>query len=145
MFFNKKVNKKTKKTQFKNKLITFVLISNNPLRHDQQKKKKEKTKKTGQNRFKNVRERIRTLDLLVRSQTLYPAELHVRNKYKTCRRPGSNRYGYYYPRDFKSRASANSATPAKIRKITRAAMHQNDLWYFAKQSTNHRRCHKRRR
>ena len=29
-----------------------------------------------------------------------------------CRRPGSNRYGYYYPRDFKSRASANSATAA---------------------------------
>ncbi len=29
-----------------------------------------------------------------------------------CRRPGSNRYGYYYPRDFKSRASASSATPA---------------------------------
>ena len=29
-----------------------------------------------------------------------------------CRRPGSNRYGYHYPRDFKSRASAYSATPA---------------------------------
>lgn len=29
-----------------------------------------------------------------------------------CRRPESNRYGYYYPRDFKSRASADSATPA---------------------------------
>ena len=29
------------------------------------------------------------------------------------RRPGSNRYGYYYPRDFKSRASAYSATPAQ--------------------------------
>ena len=30
-----------------------------------------------------------------------------------CRRPGSNRHGYHYPRDFKSRASANSATAAK--------------------------------
>ena len=29
-----------------------------------------------------------------------------------CRRPGSNRYGYFYPRDFKSRASASSATAA---------------------------------
>ncbi len=29
-----------------------------------------------------------------------------------CRRPESNRYGYRYPRDFKSRASASSATPA---------------------------------
>ena len=29
-----------------------------------------------------------------------------------CRWPGSNRYGYFYPRDFKSRASACSATPA---------------------------------
>ena len=29
-----------------------------------------------------------------------------------CRKPGSNRYGRNLPRDFKSRASANSATPA---------------------------------
>ena len=29
-----------------------------------------------------------------------------------CRRPESNRYGNYFPRDFKSRASASSATPA---------------------------------
>ena len=29
-----------------------------------------------------------------------------------CRRPGSNRYGRKVPRDFKSRASASSATPA---------------------------------
>ena len=29
-----------------------------------------------------------------------------------CRRPESNRYGKLIPRDFKSRASANSATPA---------------------------------
>ena len=31
---------------------------------------------------------------------------------KSCRRPESNRYGYHYPRDFKSRASASSATTA---------------------------------
>ena len=30
-----------------------------------------------------------------------------------CRRPESNRYGYHYPRDFKSRASASSATAAR--------------------------------
>ena len=30
-----------------------------------------------------------------------------------CRRPGSNRYEYHYSRDFKSRASASSATPAR--------------------------------
>ena len=32
---------------------------------------------------------------------------------KKCRRPESNRYGYHYPRDFKSRASASSATAAR--------------------------------
>ena len=32
--------------------------------------------------------------------------------FKSCRRPESNRYGYHYPRDFKSRASASSATAA---------------------------------
>ena len=32
-----------------------------------------------------------------------------------CRRPESNRYGYHYPRDFKSRASASSATAAYIK------------------------------
>ena len=31
----------------------------------------------------NVRERIRTLGLLVRSQTLYPAELHAHNPQKS--------------------------------------------------------------
>ena len=40
--------------------------------------------------------------------------------YEKCRRPGSNRHGYYYPRDFKSRASANSATAANVvRSVTR--------------------------
>ena len=38
----------------------------------------------------------------------------VRINKKRCRRPGSNRHGYYYPRDFKSRASANSATAAYV-------------------------------
>ena len=32
----------------------------------------------------DVRERIRTLDLLIRSQTLYPAELHVHFKCNSC-------------------------------------------------------------
>ena len=32
---------------------------------------------------------------------------------QSCRRPESNRYGYHYPRDFKSRASASSATAAR--------------------------------
>ncbi|MDF2565396.1 MAG: hypothetical protein K0Q53_1791, partial [Massilibacillus sp.] len=39
---------------------------------------------------------------------------HSKNNHvflKWCRGPESNRYGYYYPRDFKSRASASSATP----------------------------------
>ena len=35
------------------------------------------------------------------------------NNYKWCRGPESNRYGCFQPRDFKSRASASSATPAK--------------------------------
>ena len=34
-----------------------------------------------------------------------------------CRRPESNRYGYHYPRDFKSRASASSATPAIVKEV----------------------------
>ena len=38
--------------------------------------------------------------------------------YEWCRRPESNRYGYHYPRDFKSLASASSATAAdSINKI----------------------------
>ena len=35
-----------------------------------------------------------------------------------CRRPESNRYGYHYPRDFKSRASASSATAAAIKLLS---------------------------
>ena len=68
-----------------------------------------------------VRERIRTLGLLVRSQTLYPTELHAHKHL-----PGTfflrrcflnagdrNRTGTVLPQqDFKSCASASSATPA---------------------------------
>ena len=39
-----------------------------------------------------------------------------------CRRPWSNRHGYYYPRDFKSRASANSATAAYV--VRRGPIHE---------------------
>ncbi len=67
----------------------------------------------------NVREKIRTPDTLVRSQVLYPAELHVHTSSKyyifeacKCWRPESNRYGRLVPQDFKSCASACSATPA---------------------------------
>ena len=110
----------------------------------------------------SVREKIRTPDTLVRSQVLYPAELHVHNSFiatnifynlfeflssifllflmklyqkimnkecnkkieetinfhcflhfqSYCRRPESNRYGSLVPQDFKSCASACSATPA---------------------------------
>ena len=35
-----------------------------------------------------------------------------------CRGPESNRYGYLYPRDFKSRASASSATSAEVMEAT---------------------------
>ena len=35
-----------------------------------------------------------------------------------CRGPESNRYGYLYPRDFKSRASASSATSAESMEAT---------------------------
>ena len=41
-----------------------------------------------------------------------------------CRRPGSNRHGCRHPRDFKSRASANFATPAIARFIVSAALHK---------------------
>ena len=53
----------------------------------------------------------RTPNLLIRSQTLYPVELWVLN-IKQCRGPESNRYGDLSPQDFKSCASASSATPA---------------------------------
>lgn len=59
---------------------------------------------------KNAPKRSRTPNLLIRSQTLYPIELwaHI----KKCRGPESNRYGDHSPQDFKSCASASSATPA---------------------------------
>jgi hypothetical protein len=56
---------------------------------------------------------IRTPDLLIRSQTFYPAELRAQNIVKIwCRRPDLNWYGSHLPQDFKSCASADSATPA---------------------------------
>ena len=36
-----------------------------------------------------------------------------------CRRPGSNRHGPFGPWDFKSQASAYSATPALVEDATR--------------------------
>ena len=39
-------------------------------------------------------------------------KFNVSPTFHQCRRPESNRYGYHYPRDFKSRASACSATAA---------------------------------
>ena len=41
-----------------------------------------------------------------------------------CRRPGSNRHGCRHPRDFKSRASANFATPATACFIVSAPLHK---------------------
>ena len=65
----------------------------------------------------SVREKIRTPDTLVRSQVLYPAELrtHIqfivsRTRYNAGDR---NRTGtVFLQQDFKSCASASSATPA---------------------------------
>ena len=53
-------------------------------------------------------------DLRVMSPTSYqtalPRDIQFINR--RCRTPGSNRYDTFVSRDFKSRASANSATPA---------------------------------
>src|SRR6476659_7339893 len=57
-------------------------------------------------------ERSRTHNLLIRRQTLYPIELRAHIYLKWCRGPESNRYGSHLPQDFKSCASASSATPA---------------------------------
>ena len=57
-------------------------------------------------------DRSRTHNLLIRSQTLYPVELRALYL-NWCRGPESNRYGDLSPQDFKSCASASSATPAK--------------------------------
>ena len=66
----------------------------------------------------SVRERIRTPDTLVRSQVLYPAELHthiIKLLFKRVNAVDRNRTGTMSPpRDFKSRASASSATPAPM-------------------------------
>ena len=53
-------------------------------------------------------ERSRTPNLLIRSQTLYPIELRAH----MVPRAGSNPHGGHPPQDFKSCASACSATPA---------------------------------
>ena len=67
----------------------------------------------------------RTPNLLIRSQTLYPVELWVlfsiflhlpSSESVLCRGPESNRYGDHSPQDFKSCASASSATPARFGK-----------------------------
>ncbi len=63
----------------------------------------------GHNYVKNAPNRSRTCNRLIRSQVLYPIELWVRK----CRESESNRYGDHSPQDFKSCASASSATPAK--------------------------------
>ena len=62
--------------------------------------------------------RSRTHNLLIRSQTLYPIELRAQKK-KWCRGPESNRHGDHSPQDFKSCASASSATPAHLERKTR--------------------------
>ena len=67
--------------------------------------------------FAYVREKIRTPDTLVRSQVLYPAELRTHIQFivsETRYNAGDrNRTGtVFLQQDFKSCASASSATPA---------------------------------
>ena len=64
--------------------------------------------------FPYVRERIRTPDTLVRSQVLYPAELRTHILFSVSTNAGDrNRTGtVLLQQDFKSCASASSATPA---------------------------------
>ena len=65
-----------------------------------------------------VRDKIRTRGLLVRSQTLYPAELHVLNILNAGDRTWTGMS--LTSQDFKSCASANSATPAELYGTNRA-------------------------
>ena len=68
-------------------------------------------------RFSDIRSaqsRNRTNDTGIFSPLLYQLSYLGEVCVTPCRRPGSNRYGYHYPRDFKSRASASSATPAVL-------------------------------
>ena len=55
-------------------------------------------------------------DLRVMSPTSYqaalPCDIWYVGEENWCRKPGSNRYDTFVSQDFKSRASANSATPA---------------------------------
>ena len=62
---------------------------------------------------KSAPERSRTPNLSIRSQTLYPIELRAH----MVPRAGSNPHGGHPPQDFKSCASACSATPHVILKI----------------------------
>ena len=64
-----------------------------------------------------VREKIRTPDTLVRSQVLYPAELrtHISLSWHSTNAGDRNRTGtVFLQQDFKSCASASSATPAYV-------------------------------
>ena len=56
--------------------------------------------------------RNRTNDIRIFSPPLYQLSYLGRVNSTRCRRPESNRYEYRYSRDFKSRASASSATAA---------------------------------
>ena len=60
--------------------------------------------------FKILQLIVQTYDS-IKKETLYS---NISLTFKECRRPESNRYGYHYPRDFKSRASASSATAAYL-------------------------------
>ena len=64
----------------------------------------------------NAQGRNRTNDIRIFSPPLYQLSYRgISPDFRlNCRRPGSNRYEYHYSRDFKSRASASSATPAQM-------------------------------
>ena len=60
----------------------------------------------------NAQNRNRTSDTRIFSPLLYQLSYLGRKSFQ-CRRPGSNRYDTRVSQDFKSRASACSATPAR--------------------------------
>ena len=57
----------------------------------------------------NLKANVKSPEILIR--------IRISRLFFSCRWPGSNRHGYFYPQDFKSWASANSATPAFFYKI----------------------------
>ena len=57
-------------------------------------------------------QRILQISTLPIHNIVFKFQKHHLSDVSKCRRPESNRYGKLIPRDFKSRASANSATPA---------------------------------